>query len=91
MSQSKISIKVARKKCGYTREGLAIKLGVTPKDIEEWENDGNTILPLHLYALSAVFNIPINYLRMWIFFYSFDTFYTFIVFLLCQKEFLFQS
>lgn len=64
MNQSKISIKIARKKCGYTREGLAIKLGVTPKDIEDWENDGNTILPLHLYALSAIFNIPIDCFRI---------------------------
>jgi len=64
MNQSKIPIKVARKKCGYTREGLAIKLGVTPKDIEDWENDSNTILPLHLYALSAIFNIPIDYFRI---------------------------
>ena len=36
------NIKTMRRKCGFTQEELALRLGVTPQAISKWENGGGT-------------------------------------------------
>ncbi|MCO7151714.1 helix-turn-helix domain-containing protein [Vagococcus lutrae] len=61
---NQISLKAARTDKGYTQEALALKLGIAPKTISEWENNKVPIKPLYLYAIAYVLKIDADSIRI---------------------------
>ncbi len=51
------NIKNMRRKCGFTQEELAIRLGVTPQAVSKWENGNGTPDISQLVPISQIFGI----------------------------------
>lgn len=62
--QTDLSLKAARVEKGFTQDALAEKLGVSKRTIVNWENGEVEIKPLVIYALSAVYQMNPDFLRV---------------------------
>lgn len=62
--QTDLSLKAARVEKGFTQDALAEKLGVSKRTIVNWENGEVEIKPLVIYALSAVYQMNPDFLRI---------------------------
>lgn len=62
--QTDLSLKAARVEKGFTQDALAEKLGVSKRTIVNWENGEVELKPLVIYALSAVYQMNPDFLRI---------------------------
>lgn len=61
---NQISLRAARLDKGYTQEALALKLGLNPKTISDWENKKVPMKPMYLYAIAYVLKIDADSIRV---------------------------
>ncbi len=60
----KITLKAARVNAGLTQEETALRLGRTKQTIVNWETGVTEIKYRDLCALSEMYEMPIEYLRL---------------------------
>lgn len=61
---NQLSLRAARLDKGYTQEALALKLGLNPKTISDWENKKVPMKPMYLYAIAYVLKIDADSIRV---------------------------
>lgn len=64
IEKEQYSIAALREDRNMTQEALAIKLGVNPKTVSEWENKKVSIKPLHVYAIAYVLKVDADKIRV---------------------------